>query len=316
MLFLPGNAGSYKQGRSLASEAAYYYHNVLRHDQERLKAGGRSLDFFLADFNEDMAAFHGQTLLDQAEYVNDALAYIVSLYQDPRRPGRDPNLPDPSSVILIGHSMGGIVARAVLTMANYQANTVNTIITMSTPHARPPVTFDSDLSHTYKQVNSYWREAYSQRWANNNPLWHVTLVSIAGGGGDSIVPSDYTSLSSLVPETHGFTVFATTMPNVWTGMDHLSIAWCDSFRKTVVHSLFDVIDVRRPTQTKQRADRMSYFKKWYLTGMESDAERMLSQTSKYCLGSELSTHLLTYRCFRSHDSSDTGGEWQFDFEKR
>jgi pimeloyl-ACP methyl ester carboxylesterase len=234
----------------------------------------------MADFNEDMAAFHGQTLLDQAEYVNDALAYIISLYHDPRRPRRQPNLPDPTSVILIGHSMGGIVARTVLTMANYQANTVNTIITMSTPHARPPVSFDSDLVHTYQQINSYWREAYSQKWANNNPLWHVTLVSIAGGGGDTIVPSDYTSLSSLVPETHGFTVFTTTIPTVWTGMDHLSIAWCDSFRKVVVRSLFDVIDVRRPTQTRQRAERMSIFKKWFLTSMEPDSERRLSQKSK------------------------------------
>ncbi|EFW17609.1 GPI inositol-deacylase [Coccidioides posadasii str. Silveira] len=275
VLFLPGNAGSYKQGRSLASEASLYFHDVLQYHQERLKTGVRGLDFFMADFNEDMAAFHGQTLLDQAEYVNDALAYILSLYHDPRRPGRDLNLPDPTSVILIGHSMGGIVARTVLTMSNYQTNSVNTIITMSTPHARPPVSFDSDLVHTYKQVNNYWREAYSQKWANNNPLWHVTLISIAGGGGDTIVPSDYTSLSSLVPETHGFTVFTTTIPNVWTGMDHLSIAWCDSFRKVIIRSLFDVIDVRRSSQTKQRADRMSVFKKWYLTGMEVSAERKL-----------------------------------------
>ncbi|WEW57124.1 GPI inositol deacylase [Emydomyces testavorans] len=275
VLFLPGNAGSYKQGRSLASEASLYFHDVLQYDQERLRMGVRSLDFFTADFNEDMAAFHGQTLLDQAEYVNDALAYILSLYHDPRRPGRDPNLPDPTSVILIGHSMGGIVARTVLTMSNYQPNSVNSIITMSTPHARPPVSFDSDLVHTYKQINNYWREAYSQKWANNNPLWHVTLISIAGGGGDAIVPSDYTSLSSLVPETHGFTVFTTTIPNVWTGMDHLSIAWCDSFRKVIVRSLFDIVDVRRSSQTKQRADRMSFFKKWYLTGMEGTAERKL-----------------------------------------
>ncbi|EEP81498.1 conserved hypothetical protein [Uncinocarpus reesii 1704] len=256
VLFLPGNAGSYRQGRSLASEASLYFHEVLQYHQERLQTGVRSLDFFMADFNEDMAAFHGQTLLDQAEYVNDALAYILSLYHDPRRPGRDPDLPDPTSVILIGHSMGGIVARTVLTMSNYQTNSVNTIITMSTPHARPPVSFDSDLVHTYKQINNYWREAYSQKWANNNPLWHVTLISIAGGGGDAIVPSDYTSLSSLVPKTHGFTVFTTTIPNVWTGMDHLSIAWCDSFRKVIVRSLFDLVDVRRSSQTKQRADRM------------------------------------------------------------
>ncbi|PGH28732.1 GPI inositol-deacylase [[Emmonsia] crescens] len=277
VLFLPGNAGSYRQGRSLASEASLYFHDVINHDQEKRNAGARSLDFFMADFNEDMAAFHGQTLLDQAEYVNEALAYIISLYHDPRRPGRDPNLPDPSSVILIGHSMGGIVARTVLTMSNYQANSVNTIITMSTPHARPPVSFDVDVVRTYKQINDYWREAYSQKWANNNPLWHVTLISIAGGGGDSIVPSDYTSLSSLVPETHGFTVFTSTIPNVWTGMDHLSIAWCDSFRKVIIRSLFDLVDVRRSSQTKQRAERMSVFKKWYLTGMEAISERMLLQ---------------------------------------
>lgn len=224
-----------------------------------------------------MAAFHGQSLLDQAEYVNEALSFILSLYHDPQHSKRDPSLPDPSSVILVGHSMGGIVARTVLTMSNYQANSVNTIITMSTPHARAPVSFDSDLVHTYKQINDYWRTAYSQKWANNNPLWHVTLISIAGGGQDTIVPSDYTSLSSLVPDTHGFTVFTSSIPNVWTGMDHLSITWCNQFRKIIVQSLFDAMDVRRGSQTRPRAERMTIFKKWYLTGMEDVAEKTLQQ---------------------------------------
>lgn len=231
----------------------------------------------MVDFNEDMAAFHGQTLLDQAEYVNEALAYILSLYHDPRRSRRDPTLPDPSSVILIGHSMGGIVARTVLTMTNYQANSVNTIITMSAPHAKPPVSFDSDIVHTYKQINDYWRGAHSQEWANNNPLWHVTLISIAGGARDTIVASDYASLSSLVPETHGFTVFTSTIPDVWVGTDHLSITWCDQFRKTIIRSLFEIVDVRRSSQTRPRAERMRIFKKWYLTGLESVAEKALPQ---------------------------------------
>lgn len=277
VLFLPGNAGSYRQVRSLAAEASRHYYDVVRHDQDRLKSGTRSLDFFMIDFNEDMAAFHGQTLLDQAEYVNEAVSYILSLYHDPRRSRRDPELPDPSSVILIGHSMGGIVARTTLTMANYQDNSVNTIVTMSAPHAKPPVSFESDIVQTYKQINDYWREAYSQTWANNNPLWHVTLISIAGGSRDTVVPSDYASISSLVPETHGFTVFTSTIPDVWIGMDHLSITWCDQFRKAIVKSLFEVVDVRRASQTRPRAERMRIFKKWYLTGLEPVAERTLPQ---------------------------------------
>ncbi|KAL8817611.1 MAG: hypothetical protein Q9191_008115 [Dirinaria sp. TL-2023a] len=277
VLFIPGNAGSYKQARSLGSESAQYYYNTIAQDPSALKEGATSIDFFTIDFNEDFTAFHGQTLLDQAEYLNDAVAYILSLYHDPRRSQRDPALPDPSSVVLVGHSMGGIVARTMLIMPNYQSNSVNTIVTMSTPHARPPVAFDGDIVRTYKQTNNYWREAYSQKWASDNPLWHVTLISIAGGGLDTVVPSDYASLSSLVPATHGFTVFTSSMPNVWTGADHLAMVWCAQLVKPIIRSIFDTIDVRRPSQTKPRAERMRVFKRWLLTGMEENAEKTLPQ---------------------------------------
>ena len=277
VLFIPGNAGSYKQVRSLASESAQYYYNTIAQDPKALEDGGTSIDLFSVDFNEDFTAFHGQTLLDQAEYLNDAVAYILSLYHDPRRSQRNPALPDPSSVILIGHSMGGVVARTMLIMPNYQSNSVNTIVTMSTPHARPPVAFDGDIVRTYKQTNDYWRQAYSQRWANDNPLWHVTLISIAGGGLDTVVPSDYASLESLVPPTHGFTVFSSSVPNAWTGADHLQMVWCAQLVKPIVRSILHTLDVHRPGQTKPRAERMRVFKKWLLTGMEEIAEKTLQQ---------------------------------------
>ncbi|SPQ20057.1 cb516840-41ca-456e-a224-aaf7ec81a98f [Thermothielavioides terrestris] len=273
VLFIPGNAGSYKQVRPIAAEAANYFHDVLQHDEAALKAGARALDFFTVDFNEDITAFHGQTLLDQAEYLNEAIRYILSLYLDPRVSDRDPDLPDPTSVIVLGHSMGGIVARTMLTMPNYQANSINTIVTMSAPHARPPVSFDRQIVKTYDDINGYWRQAYSQQWANDNPLWHVTLVSIAGGGLDTVVPSDYASVESLVPDTHGFTVFTSTIPAVWTSMDHQAILWCDQFRKVIAHAIYEVVDVHRATQTKPRAERMRVFKKWFLTGMEAVAEK-------------------------------------------
>ncbi len=277
VLFIPGNAGSYKQARCLASEAAQYYASSIQQDPVALKEGTTSLDFFAVDFNEDFTAFHGQTLLDQADYLNDAVAYILSLYHDPRRSQRDPGLPDPSSVILVGHSMGGVVARTMLTRPNYQLNSINTIVTMSAPHARAPVSVDADIVRAYQKTNDYWRDAYSQKWANDNPLWHVTLVSIAGGGLDNIIPSDYTSLSSLVPTTHGFTVFTSSIPNMWTGADHIQTTWCVQLMKAIVRSIFESLDVRRPGQTKPRAERMRIFKKWFLTGMEEISEKYLPQ---------------------------------------
>ena len=248
----------------------------MRHSPEALKAGTRSLDFFAADFNEDITAFHGQTLLDQAEYLNEAVAYILSLYPDPRRSRREPGMPDPCSVILVGHSMGGVVARAMLALPNYQSNSVNTIITMSAPHARPPVSFDSDIVRAYKMTNDYWRQAYSKQRTRDNPLEHVTILSIGGGALDTVIPSDYVDLSSLVPESHGFTVFTSTIPNVWTGTDHLSILWCNQLRKVIARSLIDIVDVRRAGQTKSRTERMRVFRKWYLTGMERAVTKSLS----------------------------------------
>ncbi|KAK2064306.1 PGAP1-domain-containing protein [Colletotrichum caudatum] len=275
VLFIPGNAGSYKQVRPIAAEAANYYHESLQHDESAAAAGTRSLDFFTVDFNEDITAFHGQTMLDQAEYLNEAIRYILSLYMDPRMSARDQDLPDPTSVLVLGHSMGGIVARTMLIMPNYQSNSINTIITMSAPHSRPPVTFDGQIVKIYDDINDYWRHAYSQKWANNNPLWHVTLVSIAGGGLDTVVPSDYASVESIIPETHGFTVFTTGIPGVWASMDHQAILWCDQFRKVVARAMYDVVDVHRSSQTKPRAERMRVFKKWFLTGMETIAEKSL-----------------------------------------
>ena len=275
VLFIPGNAGSYKQVRPVAAEAARYFHDVLRNDPEALAGGKRPLDFFTVDFNEELIAFHGQTLLDQAEYLNEAVAYILALYHQPQRSVREPGLPDPKSVIILGHSMGGVVARAMLRIPNYQENTINTIMTLSAPHARPPISFDPAMVETYNDVNTFWRDSYSGLIAGRNPLENVVLVSVAGGGLDTMIPSEYTSLTSLVPDTHGFTVFTSSIPNVWTGMDHLAIMWCDQFRKALVRAIFDVVDVRRSSQTRSRPDRVRALRKRLLTGMEPVVEKGL-----------------------------------------
>ena len=282
VLFVPGNAGSYKQMRPLAAEAAHYFQDVLNENNAALDDGKQPLDFFTVDFNEELTAFHGQTLLDQAEYLNEAIAYILALYHNPQRSLREPGLPEPKSVILLGHSMGGVVARTMLRMPNYQESSINTIITLSAPHARPPVSFDADMVATYNDVNGFWRESYSAPSTDENPLADVTLVSVAGGGLDTMIPSEYSSLTSLVPDTHGFTVFTSSIPNVWTGMDHLAIMWCNQFRKALVKAIFDVVDARRSSQTRAQPERVAALRRRLLTGMESVVQKAALRQGMPC----------------------------------
>lgn len=265
VLFIPGNAGSYKQGRSLASYCSKRTHEDQLNGNDGYYVP--KFDFYLADFNEDLTAFHGRTMLDQAEYINDAIKYILSLYDDSRHP---------DSVIVIGHSMGGIVARTLVTLPNYVSNSINTIITLATPHSIPPLTFDRDVNSVYDLVNQFWRESFSKKdddtsdgdWLEINELSDTVLISITGGRSDSLVPSDYTSVLSVVPPSHGFTTFSYSIPKAWTGIDHQAIVWCSQCRRAVANSLFDIID--RHGHVLPYNQRVDQFKRNLLPGFPGE----------------------------------------------
>ncbi|CAG8456911.1 17514_t:CDS:2 [Acaulospora morrowiae] len=283
-LFIPGNAGSYRQVRAIASETSkIYYENR----SELWNDGLRPIDFFTVDFNEELSAFHGHSLLEQAEYLNDAIRYILSLYPLARKNLQtDPSsqvYPDPTAVIIIGHSMGGVVARTLFTMPNYQPGSINTILTMASPHLLPPAPFDWQISKIYKDINEFWKNGYSQN-STENSLDDVTLISIVGGNLDTVVCSDSANISPLVPASNGFTVFTTSIPNVWTAMDHQCILWCNQLVGVVANSLLSVVDVRRAVQTKLRSERMSAFRKVLLTGLEEHAEQELNEIKREPFG--------------------------------
>jgi glycosylphosphatidylinositol deacylase len=60
------------------------------------------LRFPTVEFNEDLSALHGSTLESQISYTSHAISYILSLY------------PPNTKIIVMGHSMGGIVAASLL----------------------------------------------------------------------------------------------------------------------------------------------------------------------------------------------------------
>lgn len=148
------------------------------------------------DLNEELTALDGRHVLTQAQFINHCLEMIVGLY------------PPGVKVDLVGHSMGGIVAR----LAN--PTHINTLVTFSTPHASPPVPIDPVLSDLY---------------TTPNPA--ITIISIAGGARDTTIHSE----TAVVD--HGLTVFTTSIPGVWTSLGHNEILTCRALLQRVVSGL-------------------------------------------------------------------------------
>lgn len=268
VLFIPGNAGNHRQARSIAARTS-----ELCDDLKNVNKYKTKLDFFTIDFNEDFTAFHGRTILDQAEYANEAVKFILDLYSTRPTP--------PKSVIVIGHSMGGIVARIMMTLADYLPNSIKDIVTLSSPHSTSPLTFDGDLSTIYSAVDKFWYCGFTNCSITSTTsklnllssmahdrLHDVALISITGGALDSTLPADYTTLGYLVPKTNGFTAFTTGIPQVWTPIDHLAVVWCQQLRTRIALALLELTSLR---DTATLGDRMRVYERYFLTGFEDYA---------------------------------------------
>ncbi|XP_068212872.1 GPI inositol-deacylase [Palaemon carinicauda] len=221
VLFIPGNGGSYRQVRSLASVA---YRKALDDETDF------HFNFFTVDLNEELGAFYGPALKRQTEFVTYAIKRILKLYDDRVR--------KPKSIVLVGHSMGGMVARALLASENVTASTVPIIITQATPHTRPVVTVDHHLKEFYEEVNDYWEKERTCK------LKDVVLITIGGGRNDIQVATSHINTP--------FADIATTTANVphcWLTADHQAIVWCKQLVMAIVRSLFDLVD----SSTKQIA---------------------------------------------------------------
>lgn len=155
--------------------------------------------------------------------------------------------------------MGGIVARAMPMLANYKQNSVNTIITIATPHLTAPLLLDSITYKTYKDISLFWKQHQSTL------LKDTVIISIAGGSLDNIIHSDGVNIDTFIPKSHGFTTYTTSISNVWTGADHMAILWCNQFIRILATTLLEIDDHGSVRQ------RMKVFRYHLLKGGSSSA---------------------------------------------
>lgn len=296
VLFIPGNGGSYKQVRSLGAESdrAYQSGPLEWDSNQAFPSVGEGvdialtkillpsqytsmLDWFAVDLEGEHSAMDGGILQEHSEYVVYAIHRILDLYKDSHdaRAKQDTSISGhlPKSVILVGHSMGGFVARAAVVHPHLRKFAVETIVTLSTPHQSPPVALQPSLGHYYAQINQEWRKGYevetsrTGRYLSGPLLSHVVVVSISGGYNDYQVRSKLESLDGIVPPTHGFMISSTGMRNVWLSMEHQVILWCNQLVVQVSHTLLSLIDTKTGQPLNDVRQRLGIFQKMLDSGI-------------------------------------------------
>ncbi|KAJ9471226.1 GPI inositol-deacylase [Diplonema papillatum] len=191
VLFVAGNAGSYRQVRSVASVVAN---------------GGLPLDVFSVDYDEELSALNGDVGMRQVRYLALVAEQLCAAYQSP-------------DVYIVSHSMGGIIAAAAA--SELRNCSFPLIVMLSTPLAQPPLLDDPGMRSLYGQAHRNLDAAS----AGAAPR---LVVSLSGGIRDVLVPSSNTLRPP--PAGGGAAFYAAVATHelfMGAGCDHLAMAWCN-----------------------------------------------------------------------------------------
>lgn len=105
-------------------------HRALSYEQVRsigsVAARSKSLQLFALDLKDEPTAFHAHYVLRQAAFVNEAINAIRALYA----------AADAPTIVLVGHSYGGLAAKLALLLSNHPPNSVDLLVMLSTPVLR------------------------------------------------------------------------------------------------------------------------------------------------------------------------------------
>jgi hypothetical protein len=256
VLYIHGHWGAYEQSRSLGAHGinltqSHIPNHLLKqriNDLLSISETYHFYDVYSLDFHKEGGALHAYRLWEQAAIIEHAVRSIVHRVEMSNHAYYFNSNLRPTTVTIVAHSIGGMVARAaflpltpsatVATMTStppyYVTNHVNTIITLATPHTSMPIAMDESVHKFYHTVNSYWKT--NQRLVLNN----VTIISISGGHKDEMIhptlcdldragvrgKNSFSILASNIGTYNTQSTSATKDNDIIIGMDHKAIVWC------------------------------------------------------------------------------------------
>lgn len=152
-----------------------------------------------------------------------------------------------------------MVARTTFRLPNYIPNSIKTLILLNSPQTSPPILLDKQVANFYHDTNNFW-----QTNIKNDTLSEVLVISIGGGIRDTLVRSELTEISSLIPPSNGLSILSTSIPEVHVSTDHDCIVWCNQLVKMLAHSIYDIIDPKTRQDTLPLESKMNVFRKKFL----------------------------------------------------
>jgi pimeloyl-ACP methyl ester carboxylesterase len=268
VVYVPGHAGSFQQSRSIGAHGLGLTSRFHGKDEQKIiqalqqqqnvvagaAAAGTAVltghddalfnnnishfmyDVYALDFREQGSALHGALLEEQARFLTRCIHHLVTSC----------DFSSSSSIYIVAHSIGGIVARLAMTRhADVMQPNVHSIITLGTPHAHPIVAWDSSIHSIYQELSS----STTRTTDSDNVL---LLISISGGLRDEMIPPT----SCILNDKHNLGTIATTSLTLLgpqhmvagtveargvspsLGMDHRAIVWCHNLLSTVRSILY------------------------------------------------------------------------------
>lgn len=182
LLFIPGNQGSYKQVRTIGARLLELGHT------EQCYA------IYTLDLLEQWSVVSSKTIHQQSQFTIKALEFIEKRHE----PG----------AILVGHSMGSVVARVVLKTISRKLP----LISLAAPIDRPVLDIDSELDPTDYRLDS-----------------DDQMIFISGGHSDiQVLPHGTHSIGNLR------FMSTETIPLVWSSPDHQAVVWVHSIVRHIV----------------------------------------------------------------------------------
>ncbi|KAI8927024.1 PGAP1-like protein-domain-containing protein [Entophlyctis helioformis] len=233
------------------------------------------LDIYAIDTDEELCAFSEAALVNQAIYASEAIAYILSLYS---------SIPDgPRSVYVVGHSMGGFVARlipvqaALMPDSPFRKGSIEAILTLSSPHNHPPAPLSRGMANLYRTVNQQWRSMAPS-------VANITIASVAGGRKDLILNSVLTELDGVVDPSRGVHTYSTALTGVWASTDHEGSVWCNQLLETVAEAIYDMRNPQLPYRTAPPETRMQTLHRYFNASLDrtiGEPKPMSARSTKY-----------------------------------